>query len=122
MRRYLPPTQCLENRQARLAATIRTFKEIRVSAQRRALCDCGGVRGRPKATKACPRGDPRGRVRAGARRGRFAEMPEEDPFYVRDTIAMLRPYQQDGPWADRMAKMRIMKAQIEENVAATPDK
>ena len=49
-------------------------------------------------------------------------MPEEDPFYVRDTIAMLRPYQQDGPWADRMAKMRIMKAQIEENVAATPDK
>lgn len=43
---------------------------------------------------------------------------EEDPFYVRDTIAMLRPYPADGPWAPRIAKMRILKAQIEENIAA----
>ncbi len=40
---------------------------------------------------------------------------EEDPFYVRDTIAMLRPYPEDGPWAPRLAKMRILKAQMEEN-------
>jgi RNA polymerase-binding transcription factor DksA len=46
---------------------------------------------------------------------------EEDPFYVRDTIAMLRPYPEDGPWATRLAKMRILKAQIEEN-AGTSDK
>ncbi|HZV01735.1 MAG TPA: hypothetical protein VFF73_33800 [Planctomycetota bacterium] len=44
-------------------------------------------------------------------------MVEEDPFYVRDTIAMLRPYPQDGPWAGRISKMRILKAQIEENAA-----
>src|SRR5437660_1731630 len=42
-------------------------------------------------------------------------MAEEDPFYVRDTIAMLRPYPEDGPWAGRISKMRILKAQIEEN-------
>ena len=42
-------------------------------------------------------------------------MVEEDPFYVRDTIAMLRPYPQDGPWAGRISKMRILKAQIDEN-------
>jgi RNA polymerase-binding transcription factor DksA len=45
---------------------------------------------------------------------------EEDPFYVRDTIAMLRPYPEDGPWATRLAKMRILKAQMEEG--STPDK
>jgi RNA polymerase-binding transcription factor DksA len=49
-------------------------------------------------------------------------MPDEDPFYVRDTIAMLRPYPQDGPWAGRISKMRILKAQIEENVAPAKDK
>ena len=36
----------------------------------------------------------------------------EDPFYVRDTIAMLRPYELDGRWAGRLSKMRILKAQI----------
>lgn len=45
-------------------------------------------------------------------------MAEDDPFYVRDTIAMLRPYPADGPWAGRLSKMRILKAQIEENAAA----
>jgi RNA polymerase-binding transcription factor DksA len=45
-------------------------------------------------------------------------MVDGDPFYVRDTIAMLRPYPQDGPWAGRISKMRILKAQIEDNVAA----
>ncbi len=43
---------------------------------------------------------------------------DQDPFYVRDTIAMLRPYPDDGPWAGRLSKMRILKAQIEENVPA----
>lgn len=43
-------------------------------------------------------------------------MSEFDPFYVRDTVAMLRPYHEDGPWAPRLAKIRILKAQIEENV------
>ncbi len=45
---------------------------------------------------------------------------EADPFYVRDTIAMLRPYPEDGPWAPRLAKMRVLKAQMEEGGA--PDK
>ena len=49
-------------------------------------------------------------------------MVEEDPFYVRETIAMLRPYPQDGPWAGRVSKMRILKAQIEENVGAKDKK
>jgi RNA polymerase-binding transcription factor DksA len=49
-------------------------------------------------------------------------MAEDDPFYVRDTIAMLRPYPADGPWAGRLSKMRILAAQIEENAAPTKDK
>src|SRR4051812_41423263 len=50
-------------------------------------------------------------------------MAEDDPFYVRDTIAMLRPYPEDGPWAVRVSKMRILKAQIEENAGpAAADK
>lgn len=49
-------------------------------------------------------------------------MAEEDPFYVRDTISMLRPYPEDGPWAGRISKMRILKAQIEENTDASKDK
>jgi RNA polymerase-binding transcription factor DksA len=49
-------------------------------------------------------------------------MAEEDAFYVRDTIAMLRPYEQDGSWAPRIAKMRILKSQIEENAATPADK
>src|SRR2546423_13899166 len=47
---------------------------------------------------------------------------EEDPFYVRDTIAMLRPYPEDGEWAPRIAKMRVLKAQIEENSPGQGDK
>jgi hypothetical protein len=43
---------------------------------------------------------------------------DQDPFYVRDTIAMLRPYPQDGPWAGRLSKMRILKAQIEAEIPA----
>lgn len=49
-------------------------------------------------------------------------MAEEDPFYVRDTISMLRPYEADGPWAGRLSKMRILKAQIQENAAPTDKK
>ena len=49
-------------------------------------------------------------------------MADEDPFSVRDTIAMLRPDPADGPWAGRLSKIRIMKAQIEENVPGAKDK
>jgi RNA polymerase-binding transcription factor DksA len=40
---------------------------------------------------------------------------EDDPYYNRDTIAALKQKPEDGPWAGRMAKLRILKAQIEEN-------
>src|SRR5437879_213412 len=50
------------------------------------------------------------------------ETEPQDPFYVRDTISMLRPYAEDGPWAPRLSKMRILKAQIEENVPDAKEK
>jgi hypothetical protein len=45
-----------------------------------------------------------------------------DPYYVRDTIAMLRPYPADGVWAGRLSKMRILKAQMLENAGASDKK
>src|SRR5438128_2656959 len=38
----------------------------------------------------------------------------DDAFYVRDTIAALRTDPEKGPWAGREAKLRVLKAQIEE--------
>ena len=31
---------------------------------------------------------------------------------------MLRPYPEDGPWAGRLSKMRIVKAEIQEHLTA----
>jgi hypothetical protein len=45
-------------------------------------------------------------------------MAEEDPFYVRDTIAQLRPYPEDGPWAPRLAKMRLLLAEMGDEAKA----
>lgn len=45
-------------------------------------------------------------------------MAEEDPFYVRDTITELRAYPSDGPWAPRLAKMRLLVSEMSEDVAA----
>ncbi len=43
-------------------------------------------------------------------------MADEDPFYNRDTIAMLKP-RSDGPWSGRASKLAVLKAQIEEHAA-----
>jgi RNA polymerase-binding transcription factor DksA len=45
-------------------------------------------------------------------------MAEDDPFYVRDTIAQLRPYPVDGPWAPRLAKMRLLLAEMSDESTA----
>lgn len=43
-------------------------------------------------------------------------MAEDDALYLRDTIATLRPYELDGAWAPKLAKIRVVKAQIEEGL------
>ena len=45
-------------------------------------------------------------------------MAEEDPFYIRDTISELRPYPQDGVWAPRLAKMRLLLSEMDEEAKA----
>lgn len=41
----------------------------------------------------------------------------DDPYYVRDTISQLRTRPEEGAWAVRLAKLRVLKAQIEEHSA-----
>ena len=45
-------------------------------------------------------------------------MAEEDPFYVRDTIAELRAYPANGLWAPRLAKMRLLLSQMGDEAAS----
>lgn len=42
--------------------------------------------------------------------------PEDDPFYNRDTIAGLKQRPEEGPLAGRLAKLRVLRAQIEEHM------
>ena len=39
----------------------------------------------------------------------------DDPYYVRDTISQLRTKPEEGAWAGRLAKLRLLKAEIEEH-------